>query len=78
MYITYKDFFVSLLGARTFDQQFGPNSFQEECLFDLFAFADDRILYVRPRLGYRKGFDPNMLIYMKIKHPAWGMPRMMQ
>jgi hypothetical protein len=65
--ITHHEFHIGLLGARTFDQEWGPKSFQEECLFDLFAFDDHGARYIRPRLGYRKGFDPNMLAYMKIK-----------
>ncbi len=67
MNTSYKEFFVCLLGARKFDLELGPSSFQEECLFDLFAFDDSGAKYIRPRLGYRRGFDPNMLAYLKIK-----------
>jgi hypothetical protein len=79
MDITYEAFLVALLGARTFDREWGkPDSFQEECLFELFAFDNHCVRYIRPRLGYRRGFDPNMLVYVRIKHPALEMPRAIQ
>ncbi len=80
MDITYEAFLVALLGARTFDREWGrpKDSFQEECLFELFAFDNHFVRYIRPRLGYRRGFDPNMLAYMRIKHPAFEISRAIQ